>query len=184
MQEFKLIESAESDQMSKKQLSKVLFLAKAMAKKYGGRGRIGVLDADDIAQEAVVRVLKKLDTETIGPGYIYSAVRSAAMDAFKKGSKDRNCLRFDSLDNRLFGSVCEKAGKSYLEEEASCKEQYLQLQLVLGKLSLEHRRALVLWLEGYSYGQIAEIAGTKVGTVRSRIHHGRKRASELLKACS
>jgi RNA polymerase sigma-70 factor (ECF subfamily) len=35
-------------------------------------------------------------------------------------------------------------------------------------------------IEGFSYHEIAEIVGTSVGTVRSRLHYGRTKLRELL----
>ena len=39
-------------------------------------------------------------------------------------------------------------------------------------------------VEGYPYGEIAEIMGTPVGTVASRLHHGRGRLRDRLAAAA
>lgn len=41
-------------------------------------------------------------------------------------------------------------------------------------------RSLMLYAEGYDYGEIAEATGARVGTVKSRIHYARKRLKQLL----
>jgi len=46
---------------------------------------------------------------------------------------------------------------------------------VVRKLPDDYRLALILSLrEGFSYRQIAHIVGTDLGTVRARLHHGRR----------
>ena len=42
------------------------------------------------------------------------------------------------------------------------------------------RHALVMHANGYSYEEIANATNANIGTVRSRIHYGRKRARELV----
>ena len=50
-----------------------------------------------------------------------------------------------------------------------------ELELCLDALSPEHREALVLrFLEDFSYEDIARATGATVGTVRSRIHYGKR----------
>jgi RNA polymerase sigma-70 factor (ECF subfamily) len=63
----------------------------------------------------------------------------------------------------------ERAVAAELEELRHC----------LGSISPEHREALVLrYFEEMSYEDIARVTGATVGTVRSRIHYG-KRALRL-----
>ncbi len=51
----------------------------------------------------------------------------------------------------------------------------------LQKLPHEQRVVLVLHdIEGFSYQEVAEIVGEKIGTVRSRLHYGRLRLRQLL----
>jgi RNA polymerase sigma-70 factor (ECF subfamily) len=55
------------------------------------------------------------------------------------------------------------------------------LQKALGKLSFEQREAILLiGAEGLTYEETAEICGTKVGTIKSRVNRARKRLEELL----
>lgn len=53
----------------------------------------------------------------------------------------------------------------------------------LKKLPDNQRTVLVLHdIEGFSYQEIAEIVGTSIGTVRSRLHYGRVKLRELLES--
>ncbi|MGV7636430.1 sigma factor-like helix-turn-helix DNA-binding protein, partial [Mycobacterium kansasii] len=56
-----------------------------------------------------------------------------------------------------------------------------QLQNALDALAPEFRAAVVLAdIEGLSYEEVAATLGVKLGTVRSRIHRGRKSIREAL----
>ena len=55
------------------------------------------------------------------------------------------------------------------------------LQVALGQLPDEQREAVLLvGAEGYSYEEAAEICGTKIGTIKSRVNRARRRLVELL----
>ena len=55
------------------------------------------------------------------------------------------------------------------------------VRAAVDRLPVEHRDVLLLrYVEGLSYDEIAAVAGVPVGTVRSRLHHAKRRARELL----
>jgi RNA polymerase sigma-70 factor (ECF subfamily) len=56
-----------------------------------------------------------------------------------------------------------------------------ELEAALGRLPEDQREALLLCdLWGFRYAEIAEIVGSPIGTVRSRIARARSRVSALL----
>jgi RNA polymerase sigma-70 factor (ECF subfamily) len=60
------------------------------------------------------------------------------------------------------------------------KERETEIQKAIWKLSSQHRSIIVLRdIEGFSYGEIAEILGISIGTVKSRL----ARARADLKKC-
>jgi RNA polymerase sigma-70 factor, ECF subfamily len=57
------------------------------------------------------------------------------------------------------------------------------LERALQELSYEQRTAVILFdIHGYRYEEIAEITGTSLGTVKSRLSRGRIRLREILRA--
>lgn len=55
------------------------------------------------------------------------------------------------------------------------------LKTALGRLSPEQREAVILvGAEGLTYDQAAEVCGTVVGTIKSRVNRGRHRLAELM----
>ncbi len=60
-------------------------------------------------------------------------------------------------------------------------EQQATVAASLQELPDSQRVVLVLHdIEGFSYQEIAEMAGVSIGTVRSRLHYGRQKLRELL----
>jgi len=58
---------------------------------------------------------------------------------------------------------------------------FTDMQSALAKLSVEQREALLLVAaEGVSYEEAAQICGTNLGTIKSRINRARTRLAELL----
>jgi len=60
------------------------------------------------------------------------------------------------------------------EQALESKEQEEAIQKALGKLSGDHRSIIILRdIEGFSYGEIADVLGVSIGTVKSRLARGR-----------
>jgi len=60
------------------------------------------------------------------------------------------------------------------EQALESKEQEEAIQTALGKLSGDHRSIIILRdIEGFSYGEIADVLGVSIGTVKSRLARGR-----------
>jgi len=60
------------------------------------------------------------------------------------------------------------------------KEQEAEFMKSLGQLALPHRAVILLhFVEDFSLAEIAEITGTQIGTVKSRLHYARKAFRKL-----
>ncbi len=139
-------------------------------------------DAEDCAQEILLRALDKLPTfrgESEFSSWLYRLTLNF-------------CLEKRRLDARRAEILAAHLGDEPAEI-ASCEAQLETRQLIeraLDELSEPQRVALLLreW-QGFSYQEIAEITQLPVGTVRSRLSHARrqfqvayeKQQSEVLK---
>jgi len=57
-----------------------------------------------------------------------------------------------------------------------------RIQAAIAQLTPDHRTAILLKeVEGLKYQEIAEVMGTSIGTVMSRLFYARKKLQELLK---
>lgn len=166
------------------EMSSMLAAAKQMARRYG---QIGVLEPDDIAQNAMLKLLKKKDEPMPTLGWLYMAVRSSAVDAGRRASREQRALPYWVQGNTKV--VAEHNGEYgyspaftvYSVSDGDNEIDLLpRLKNVFGKLSGPLKQVLMLYSQGYSYEEIARLTNTKLGTVRSRLHYARRRAKGLL----
>ncbi len=128
-------------------------------------------DAEDLTQEVFVRVFRSLSSYTPGTfeGWLHRITTNLFLDQARRRSKIRFDALADDADQRLPGRVPSpdtEVTDGMLDDD---------IEAALAALPPEFRAAVVLCdIEGLSYDEIADVLGTKLGTVRSRIHRGRK----------
>ncbi len=128
-------------------------------------------DAEDLTQEVFVRVFRSLSSYTPGTfeGWLHRITTNLFLDQARRKAK----IRFDALaedaDVRMPGrmpSPDSQMADGMLDDD---------IEAALADLPPEFRVAVVLCdIEGLSYDEIADVLDVKLGTVRSRIHRGRK----------
>lgn len=131
-------------------------------------------DAKDLAQEALLRVRKGL--ESYQPGSMEAWLSRIVTNVFLDEVRRRKRRPVDALpldpDRLLPPSAAADAAADELSDE---------VQAALRTLSEDFRAAVVLCdVVGLSYEEIGEALGVPVGTVRSRIHRGRRQLRSAL----
>lgn len=126
-------------------------------------------DAEDITQEAFIRVFRSLDKYRPGTfeGWMHRIVTNLFLDMARRRSR----IRFEALPD----DAERVPGRERSPEQVLVEESFDPvLQKALDNLSPEFRAAVVLSdIEDLSYEEVGRILGVKMGTVRSRIHRGR-----------
>ena len=130
-------------------------------------------DAEDAAQETFIRVLRSLarwdETRDFEPWLLAIAGNRCRTALATK----RRRPAMDSLDDTPPVAGDELGSESHLAEE---------VQRALGQVREEYRQAFVLFHEHEkSYGEIAEILGVPLGTVKTWVHRARRDLMETLK---
>ncbi len=136
-------------------------------------------EADDLAQEALVRVYRSLRSfrwQSAFTTWLFAVVRSAFLDAGKGRAGTRRALEEPLQDHHG-----EQAGGSRPDEALDAEEARRRVWSALRQVPDEFRSAVVLFdLEGLSYDEVAAIEAVAVGTVKSRLHRGRAHLRRLL----
>lgn len=132
---------------------------------------------DECEQELLIRLEKILERyrgDSSLRTYLYRTVRNRGIDVVRK-QKRHALFSLDRLEAQ------EPAGSMGDPEAALIKKEDLaRLHRVLGRLKEEERTLLILKdREGLSYEEIASIMGRPLGTVRSRLHRARARATQI-----
>jgi RNA polymerase sigma-70 factor (ECF subfamily) len=143
-------------------------------------------EAQDLLQESLYRAYKSFSRFEAGTAFdrwLYQIIHNLFIDHYRK--KKRRPI-FASIDEPLQHLESEKPielpdWSNNPETEAVRNELGRQIQAGLTQLSPEYRAAVVLCdIQGLSYEEIAQVLNCSIGTVRSRIHRGRKTLRRLL----
>ena len=131
-------------------------------------------DASDLAQEVLLRVRKGLRSYRPGSfeGWLWRITRNAFIDETRRRKRRPTVPLPDNEGPATSPGADEVLASIRLGEE---------IQQALLELPIEFREAVVMCdVVGLSYDEISEAAEVPVGTVRSRIHRGRKMLRERL----
>ena len=140
-------------------------------------------EAEDLVQETFLRAYRffhKYDAALPFTSWLYRIMTNAHIDSVRR----RGRLRVTSLDQ--MGP--EGSGTWDVPDLDSSPDREMMhdaldepLQLALTSMTAEFRTAVLLAdVEGMAYEEIADVMKTSVGTVRSRIHRGRKQLKRFL----
>jgi RNA polymerase sigma-70 factor (ECF subfamily) len=134
-------------------------------------------DASDLVQEVLLRVRKGLASYQPGSfeGWLWRITRNAFLDDVRRRNRRPTAPLPDEVDRWDLASA-PSADTEYARISIGD-----DVQKALLELPVEFREAVVLCdVVGLSYEEIAQAVAVPVGTVRSRIHRGRKLLRELL----
>jgi RNA polymerase sigma-70 factor, ECF subfamily len=136
--------------------------------------------ADDVTQEAFFRAYRQIGAFRGGSlrSWLARIAMNAALD-LQRARKRRPVQPYPELED---DSWQPPAGEE-ADPEATVMgaERSRELAAALARITSDQRAAIVLFdVEGFDYGEIAEMTGVSLGTVKSRIHRGRLALRELL----
>jgi RNA polymerase sigma-70 factor (ECF subfamily) len=133
--------------------------------------------AMDLAQEAVLKALRAISRfrgEARFRSWLLTIARNTHLNEIGRMRHRRERAMTDGLDER-------PAQTRSPEEIVSLREIHSRIEHAVAALPEAQRTALVLCdREGYSYKEIAEVMGTPIGTVMSRIHYARNKLRKTL----
>ena len=129
-------------------------------------------DAEDLTQDVFVRVFRSLDSYRPGTfeGWLHRITTNLFLDRVRRKQR----IRFDALTEELSARLPLRASGTDPDQVFEMTHLDDEITAALMALPPQFRAAVVLAdIEGYSYEEVAQTLGVKMGTVRSRIHRGR-----------
>lgn len=137
-------------------------------------------DADDLAQEALVKVYRSLQSfrfQSAFGTWLYTLVRNSFLDVVRSRShKERSAQspldhERDQTDN----------GETPADEALILSEQHATVWAAIRRVPTEFQTAIVLFeVEGMSHEEIARIENVAIGTVKSRLSRARQHLRAIL----
>jgi RNA polymerase sigma-70 factor (ECF subfamily) len=144
-------------------------------------------EAEDLMQDTYVKAWRGYDSYIAGRPFLNWLLRimqRAYLDSLRRENPIRRAESLNSMISPSDGEVQELpiADKGPSPDDELVYDEFrVQLHAALDQLPEVYRSAITMCdLEGLSYAEIADQQQTTIGTVRSRIHRGRKLLRDIV----
>ncbi|HUV30689.1 MAG TPA: sigma-70 family RNA polymerase sigma factor [Acidobacteriota bacterium] len=136
-------------------------------------------DAEDLVQETIVKAYRNWDKFEPGSNcraWLFKIMTNIFINDYRSKSRAPVSVDVDDIDdNYLYGQLAQLGPDKNPEQELFAKVFDDDVKKAIEELPDDFRLVVVLsFLEGFSYQEIANIADIQIGTVKSRLHRGRK----------
>ncbi|MCU0315743.1 MAG: sigma-70 family RNA polymerase sigma factor [Fimbriimonadaceae bacterium] len=144
-------------------------------------------EAEDLLQETYVKAWRGFDSYMPGRPFLNWLLRIMQRAYLDARRRDNPIRKADSLNAMISPNDGEVQEIPIKDESVSAYEELVQdefrseLKRALNEIPEVYRSAIVMCdIDELTYAEIAEKQNTTVGTVRSRIHRGRKLLREVV----
>lgn len=141
-------------------------------------------DARDLVQETYLKAYRffdKFEPGTNCKAWLFRILKNSYINRYRKAQKMPDAVDYDTLSEYHPALITAQAEANDLR--AILFDQLLgdEVTTAIEALPEDFRTVVMLCdIEGCTYEEIAEVMGCPVGTVRSRLHRGRKLLRESL----
>ncbi|MEX0658596.1 MAG: sigma-70 family RNA polymerase sigma factor [Egibacteraceae bacterium] len=143
-------------------------------------------DAEDLVQETYAKAYEKFHQFEPGTNlkaWLYRILGNTYINSYRRRQRRPTEVSADAAEDRDFSLYDRIAGAPHAPAEIEVLSRLTddEVKAALAELPDTFRMAVYLAdVEGFRYAEIAEIMGTPVGTVMSRLHRGRARLHKAL----
>lgn len=142
------------------------------------------LDADDLVQETYLRAFRffhKFEKGTNCKAWLFRIMKNLFINKYRKNQKEPGKVDYDDVENFFDSIKSDRIESTDLQEKLFSNLLDDDMVNALNSLPDDFKTVVILCdIEGLSYEEIAEFVQCPIGTVRSRLHRGRKLLQQKL----
>lgn len=136
-------------------------------------------DAEDLVQEAFVKAYRFWDKFELGSNcraWLFKIMTNIFINDYRSKARTPTPVDVEDIDdNYLYNHLANNGHEDNPEQQMLAKVLDDDVKKAIEELPDDFRVVVVLsFLEGFSYQEIADIVDLQLGTVKSRLHRGRK----------
>jgi len=136
-------------------------------------------DASDLAQDTFIKAFQSINRfkgKSSFFTWLYRIALNTTLTHLRK-NKLRRFFSFEKMndEDHSAGFIDELVTESDSDKAALMSELQEKLNEAFQKLSVKHRTVITLYeIDGLGHGEIANVLGCSIGTVRSRLHYAKQ----------
>jgi RNA polymerase sigma-70 factor (ECF subfamily) len=135
-------------------------------------------DANDLLQETFLKAYRFWDKYEKGTNiraWLFRIMKNSYINRYRKETKEPDTVDYDKIQNYYSTIRDDSADPNDLQEKIFGGLLEDDVAYALESLPEDFRTVVILCdIEGLTYEEIAEFVDCPIGTVRSRLHRGRK----------
>ena len=135
-------------------------------------------DADDLVQETYMKAYRFWDKYEKGTNiraWLFRIMKNSYINRYRKETREPDTVDYDQIQNFYHTIRSESADPNDLQEKIFGGLLEDNVTRAVESLPEDFRTVVILCdIEGLPYEEIAEFVDCPIGTVRSRLHRGRK----------
>jgi RNA polymerase sigma-70 factor (ECF subfamily) len=135
-------------------------------------------DADDLVQDTYLKAYRFWDKYEKGTNiraWLFRIMKNSYINRYRKEVKEPNLVNFDEIQEFYTSLKVESSDNENLEKKIFSGILDDEVSDALDSLPPDFKTVVILCdIENLTYEEIAEFIDIPVGTVRSRLHRGRK----------